>query len=175
MHDDRQRVDAVAVDQHVDLDDVGRAVLLELVVHRRVAARHALQLVEEVEHDLGQRQLVGQMHLAAVVGHVELDAALLVGQRHHRADVVLRHVQVHRDDRLADLADAARSGIFDGFSTLITVAVVELDLVDHADGAVVIRSWSNSRSSRSCTISMCSRPRKPQRKPKPSAWLTSGS
>ena len=110
VDDDRQRVDLLAVEQDVDLDDVGGAVFLELVVHRRVAARDALQLVEEVEHDLGQRHLVGEHHLAAVVGHVHLLAALLVGQRHHRADVVLRHVEVHRDDRLADLGDAAEVG-----------------------------------------------------------------
>ena len=42
-------------------------------------------------------------------------------------------------------------------------------------GTVVTRSRSNSRSSRSCTTSMCSRPRKPQRKPKPSAVEVSGS
>ena len=37
------------------------------------------------------------------------------------------------------------------------------------EGAVAIRSRLNSRSSRSWMISRCSRPRKPQRKPKPSA------
>ncbi len=37
------------------------------------------------------------------------------------------------------------------------------------DGAVVMRSRLNSRSSRSVMISRCRRPRKPQRKPKPSA------
>ena len=42
-------------------------------------------------------------------------------------------------------------------------------------GAVVTRSMSNSRSSRSWTISMCSSPRKPQRKPNPSAADVSGS
>ena len=42
-------------------------------------------------------------------------------------------------------------------------------------GAVVIKSMSNSRSKRSCTISKCSKPKKPQRKPKPNAWDTSGS
>ena len=36
-------------------------------------------------------------------------------------------------------------------------------------GTVVTRSRLNSRSRRSCTISMCSNPRKPQRNPKPSA------
>ena len=43
------------------------------------------------------------------------------------------------------------------------------------DGAEAIRSRSNSRSRRSWTISMWSRPRKPQRKPKPSATELSGS
>ena len=52
---------------------------------------------------------------------------------------------------------------------LVTTAPGVLYRVTTTDGAVVIRSWSNSRSSRSCTISRCSRPRKPQRKPKPSA------
>ena len=42
-------------------------------------------------------------------------------------------------------------------------------------GIVAISSRSYSRSSRSRTMSMCSRPRKPQRKPKPSASEVSGS
>src|SRR5271165_4447189 len=37
------------------------------------------------------------------------------------------------------------------------------------EGAVAMRSRLNSRSSRSWMISRCSSPRKPQRKPKPSA------
>ena len=42
-------------------------------------------------------------------------------------------------------------------------------------GAVAMRERLNSRSRRSRTISMCSRPRKPQRKPMPRAWDDSGS
>ena len=42
-------------------------------------------------------------------------------------------------------------------------------------GVVVISSRSNSRSNRSEMISICSSPKKPQRKPKPSAALVSGS
>ena len=42
-------------------------------------------------------------------------------------------------------------------------------------GAVEIRSRPNSRSSRSRTISRCNSPRKPTRKPKPSATDVSGS
>ena len=47
-----------------------------------------------------------------MIGHVELHAALLIGQRHDGADVVLRHVQMHRDDRLANFIDAACIGNF---------------------------------------------------------------
>ena len=130
MDDDRERVDFLAVEKDVDLDDVGGPVFLELVVHRRVAARDALQLVEEVEDDLGQRHLVGEQHLAAVVGHVLLLAALQVGQRHHRTDVLLRHVELDRDDRLADLGDSAEVGHLRGVLDLDQVAAVELDLVD---------------------------------------------
>lgn len=42
-------------------------------------------------------------------------------------------------------------------------------------GAVVIKSKLYSRSNRSWTISMCSNPKKPQRKPKPIALEVSGS
>ena len=66
------------------------------------------------------------------------------------------------------------SGICEGLRTsTISPAVVVTWYATF--GAVASRSRSNSRSSRSWMISMCSRPRKPQRKPKPSAWLVSGS
>ena len=42
-------------------------------------------------------------------------------------------------------------------------------------GAVVIKSKSYSRSSRSWMISMCKSPKKPHRKPKPRATEVSGS
>src|SRR5882724_12630271 len=50
MHHGGKRVDALAVHEDVEAHHVGRAVLLELVVERAVAARHGLQAVEEVEH-----------------------------------------------------------------------------------------------------------------------------
>src|SRR5437763_12296716 len=55
MVDDRERVHRLAVEQHVELDEVGRAVLEELVVERRIATGDRLQLVVEVEDDLGER------------------------------------------------------------------------------------------------------------------------
>ncbi|MNT18426.1 hypothetical protein D3C72_1536310 [compost metagenome] len=66
------------------------------------------------------------------------------------------------------------SGMRDGLSTVITEPS-RCSTSYTTDGAVVMMSMSNSRSRRSCTISMCNKPRKPQRKPKPSACDTSGS
>src|SRR5215471_18526996 len=101
-------VDPLAVDEDVELHHVGRAVLLELVVERRVPAARRLELVEEIHHHLGERHLVGQHHLAPVVLHVALHAALLRAQRDDGADVLLRDEDGGLDDRLADLLDLRR-------------------------------------------------------------------
>ena len=66
------------------------------------------------------------------------------------------------------------SGSADGFATSITSPSV-LCTRYATDGAVAIRSRLNSRTSRSRMISMWSSPRKPHRKPKPSAPDVSGS
>ena len=62
-----------------------------------------------------------------------------------------------------------RSGIVAGGGGVSNVYELRTGYPKTTDGAVVIRSRSYSRSSRSRITSRCSRPRKPQRKPKPSA------
>src|SRR2546430_8692609 len=54
VHDDRKRVDERARDEDVETHEVGGAVLGELVVKRRVALRAALELIVEINDDLGQ-------------------------------------------------------------------------------------------------------------------------
>src|SRR3990172_11469391 len=110
VHDQRQRIDAIAVDQDVEPDQIVGAVFLELIVERGIAAAYRFELVEEIHYHFVERQLVGQHHLAPHVQQVLLRAALLVAQRDHRADVVLRHQDGGRDDRLADLFDFRRVG-----------------------------------------------------------------
>src|SRR5690606_17473135 len=131
VHDHGQGIDAIAVDKQVDAHDVGRPVFLELVVHRCVAARYRLELVEEVQNDLGQRYFVHQMHLAPMIGHIQLHAALDHAQRHDGPNVFLRHEQRYRDDGLAyldDIADLghARGALYHGYRP-----VALLDLVHH--------------------------------------------
>jgi hypothetical protein len=74
--------------------------------------------------------------------------------------------------RISSILDG--SGSFDGFSMSITVPS-RIATWYTTVGAVVMSSMPYSRSSRSWTMSMCRSPRKPQRKPKPSAVEVSGS
>src|SRR5438132_1303304 len=76
MDDDRERVHRLAVEQHVELDEVGRAVLEELVVERRIATGDRLQLVVEVEDDLGEREFPAELDARRVhVMHALVHAA----------------------------------------------------------------------------------------------------
>ena len=108
VHDDRQRIDRVAVDQDVELRQRRALEVAELVVERRVATAGTLQAVEEVEHHFGERQLVLQRHLRPEVEHLLLHAAFLAAQLQHRAHVLGRHEDVGGDDRLAQLLDQVR-------------------------------------------------------------------
>src|SRR5439155_12147846 len=56
VHDHRQRVDRIAGQEDVELDHVRGLHPDDLVVERGVAPRARLELVEEVEDDLGERQ-----------------------------------------------------------------------------------------------------------------------
>src|SRR5207249_9774895 len=78
VDDGRERVDGLAVQEDVELDERRLAEARHLVVERRVAARAALQLVVEVEDDLGQGEVVDDL-LALLDGlHGDEAAAALL-------------------------------------------------------------------------------------------------
>src|SRR5256885_402809 len=62
VDDQRERVDRIAPDEDVDADERTGPKADVVVVEARVAAGARLERVVEVEHDLGERQLVGQVH-----------------------------------------------------------------------------------------------------------------
>ena len=131
VHDQRQRIDLFAVHHHVELDQVGGLEALEFVVERSIAAARGFQLVKEVHHHFVHRQVVGQHHLPAHVLHVDLHAALLVAQRHHGTDIVLRHQDGGSDDRLADFLDLGRVRQFRGVFHLDDRTILQQQFVHH--------------------------------------------
>ena len=162
VHDRRQRIHRLAVDQDLQLLQLIGAVFEELVIQRGVAARAALELVEEVDDDLGERDFV--IELDPVRGRVFLalvDAAPLGDQVHDRAVVIGGRDDLDVHPRLADLDDQALIGQVgrrvDNASSSPSCSSTSYSTV----GAVKTMSRSYSRSSRSWMISMWNKPRKP--------------
>ena len=101
----------VAREHDVELHEVRLAVADDLVVERRVPAAARLQLVVEVEHDLGERQVVAQLHaLLGQVVHVDVRPAALLAQLHDRPDEVGRRDDGGADVGLLDRLDVVRVG-----------------------------------------------------------------
>src|SRR5690606_5841049 len=102
MHHHGQGVDAISIDENIDLDDVRWLLFLELVIHGGIASRHGFEAIKEVQHDLGKWHLITQMDLPAVVAHVLLHAPLVQAKRHHRPDVFLGHEESERNYGFTD-------------------------------------------------------------------------
>ena len=158
MDDHRERVDRVAGEQHVELHQRALAVADDLVVERGVAARARLQLVVEVEDDLGQRQVVDDLLALLDRLHRHEDAAPVLAEAHHRADALLRHEDRAAHVGLLDEGDA-RGGRQLGRASAPGGARRPVSVTWYSTlGVVASSSRSYSRSSRSRTMSMCSRP-----------------
>ena len=101
MDNERERVDYLAVEHDVELDELAGNVVLKLVVKGRVAARARLEGVEEVVDYLGERQDVVQIYSVRVdVLHVDKGAASVLTELHDVADVLLGGVDVRVGDGL---------------------------------------------------------------------------
>ncbi len=132
MDDEREGVHVVAGQQDVELHEVAGAVLGELVVQRGVALGAALELVEEVEDELGQRDVEPHLHrLVRQVVHVGHDAAVLHGQLHHGAGELGRHDDLGGEVGLLDVVDARDVGEVLGAADVGRLAVGEADVVVH--------------------------------------------
>src|SRR5215211_1914945 len=130
VDDDRERVHGVTRDEDLDLHQVGRLVAKRLVVVGGVAFCAALHGVEEVRDDLGQRQVVGELHPAGGdILHPDGGAAPLVAESHHGPHVLFGadngRPHYGLPDLIEDLRQLARIGDLDDVAS-------DNDLVFHA-------------------------------------------
>src|SRR2546422_242561 len=83
MDDNAERVHCLAVEQHVELDELAGPLSQEFVVERRITARNRLQLVVEVEDDLREGKLPIEFDARRIeVLHAAVPAAPLLAQLH---------------------------------------------------------------------------------------------
>src|SRR5208283_1336617 len=140
-----------------------------------VAARARLQLVEEVEHDFGERDVIGELYaLGREVVHAGVCGAALLAELHDPPTNSFGAMIEARMYGSRISAMSPGSGMSEGLCTTSSSPLVSVTSTS-TEGIVASSSRSYSRSRRSRTMSMCRSPRKPQRKPKPSASEVSGS
>ena len=89
MGDDIERLRVLAVDHHVQPDNVVLPVLEKRILPGRVSRAPGLQVVEKIRHILAERDLVLQTRSPlGQVGHVDELAPPLRGQLHQGPNVV---------------------------------------------------------------------------------------
>src|SRR5207248_6420581 len=100
-----------AVEQEVDLDQVGSVVASRLVVQAGVTPRPALELIEEVDHHLGQWYAVHELQaLGREVFHLHHLAPAGLAQVHDRPRVLGGGEDGHGEERLFHPIDGGGSG-----------------------------------------------------------------
>ncbi|MPL67355.1 hypothetical protein SDC9_13046 [bioreactor metagenome] len=132
VHHDRQRIDRLVVHQDRHLDHEILAVFAELVVEGGIALRHRFQPVVEVEHHLGERQVIDHHRARAGIGQIELDAAAVLAQLQHVAQIFVGHHDRRLDPRLLDMVDIGQIGHVGGVVQIAHLAVLHVDLEHHA-------------------------------------------
>ena len=112
MDDQAESVDHLAGYADVEAHQIAGFVVLELVVETGIPATPGLEQIEEVEHDLGQREVVVESHpVGGQVLHVGEAPPLVVAQLHDRSHVLGRH---HDGSRYVGLPHLAyRSGVWE--------------------------------------------------------------
>ena len=109
MADDRQGVQRIAVDEHIEPDQLVSPPLPQLVVEGGVPLGDALELVVEVVDHFGQGQLVldDDARLRRIADRL-LGPALVLAQLEDRADVLLGDVDRGADVGLLDVVEHRR-------------------------------------------------------------------
>ena len=132
MHDERQGVDGLARQQDVQLHQLRGLVAVHIVVEGGIALRVRLQLVEEVQDELGQGYLPEHLHggLGEVV-HGDEVAAPAHSQIHHGAHVVGRDEDLRLQVGLLHVIDGAGVGHLLGRVERDHLAALQVDVVLH--------------------------------------------
>ncbi len=137
MNDYRKGIDRVAIEQDVQLDEIGRGVSGEIVVQRPVSPGDRFELVEKVENDLRERNVVGHLHSfpgAAQVFQILLHPAPVLAELEHGAQVLVGHVDVAGEDGLLDSLDRLDGGQFGRIVDHHLFALDGEDPVHHGGG-----------------------------------------
>ena len=132
MDDDCQRIHGLGVDQDRHLHKVALLVVLDIVVEAGIALGDRLQPVIEIKHHFIERQAIDRHGAAAHIGQVLLDAAAVLTQLQHGAEILIGDQDGGLDPRLLDVVDLHRVRHVGGIVQLHHRAVGHVHVIDHA-------------------------------------------
>src|SRR5262245_30714437 len=108
VHDDRQRIDALAVHENIQPNQLGRAEAQQFVIHRAVTVRHGLQLIVKVVNHFRQGHFVGQHDARrAEILLAQEDATAIGAHLHQVAHILGRNQEADLYEWLTELLDLA--------------------------------------------------------------------
>ena len=136
MDHGRERIHRLVIHQNRHFHEVILAVASHLIVKGRIAFGHRFQTVIEVKDHLIQRQIIDHHGAGARVGEVFLDAATVLAQLQHVAEVVIGHKNCRFDARFFEVVDLGHVRHVGGVVhldhlTRLVIFAFHIDVIDH--------------------------------------------
>ncbi|MCY1171193.1 hypothetical protein D9M73_112970 [compost metagenome] len=132
VDDHRQRIDGFLVDEDAHLDEVALALADLGVVEAGIALGERLQAIVEIEHDFVERQLIGRLGAAADISEVLLDAATVLAELQHAAEIFVGDIDHRLNPRLGNALDLVGIGHVGGVVQFDRAAAMrQLEFVHH--------------------------------------------
>ena len=133
--DEAEGVHHFAVEKDIQLDQTAGTVIRKLIIEAGIAAAAALERIKEIVDDLGQRQIVMQLHTGGIeVLGILVDAAALLTEIHQGTDIFRRGEDACLDIRLLRLRNGGGIRVVGGVINGNLCAVGEGEVVDNAGG-----------------------------------------
>ena len=130
MDHGRQGVHRLIIDEDRHFHEVVLPVADHLVIKAGIALGDRLQPVVEIEYHLVERQVIDHHRPAAGIGQVLLDAAAVLAELQHIAEVIVRHEDRRLDARLFHVVDVGQVRHVGGVVQFAHLSVLHVDVID---------------------------------------------
>ena len=104
MHNRRQRIHRVAVQEDIDLHELRLLIICQFIVQRSIALGRRFQTVEVVKDDFIERNMIGNHHAVGIeVVHILEHAPLVLRNLHDCANKIIGHNHSRLDERFLNM------------------------------------------------------------------------
>ena len=132
MHNHGKCIAHIAVEQHIQFDQVALPVSRQLIVIAGIASAAALHLIEEIKDDFRKRNIVMQTDMLSLIDHILEFSAFSLADLHQRAHIFLRCMDTDADIRFFHIVNAGRTRQVAGVVDLLHRSIRLVNTIDYA-------------------------------------------